>query len=127
MTMPPARKRKTTITSKQFAAHNPPEFRRQTQLRRTAVSKKLAAFALSFFASLLVISSAVAQTVDPSQFSDLHWRLVGPFRAGRSLSGTGVTGDPGTYYFGSVGGGVWKTTDAGMSWEPIFDKEPIAS
>src|SRR4029077_14866389 len=74
-----------------------------------------------------MVSAACAQTVDPSQFSDLHWRLGGAFRAGRSLSGTGITGDPSTYYFGSVGGGVWKTTDAGMSWDPIFDSQNIAS
>src|SRR3954469_24978636 len=106
MTMQRVRKRKTTITSKTIAALKPPEFRRQIQLRRTAVSKKYASLVTTFVVTLLaIISSACAQTVDPSQFSDLHWRLVGPFRAGRSLSCTGITGDPSTYYFGSVGGG----------------------
>ncbi len=88
------------------------------------MSKKHASLAISL---LILVSAALAQTVDPAQFSDLHWRMVGPFRGGRALSGTGVVGDPSTWYFGSVGGGVWKTTDAGMTWEPIFDKEPIAS
>ena len=83
--------------------------------------------ALLIFAILVSTSAALAQAVDPAQFSELHWRLVGPFRGGRSLSATGISGNPGTYYFGSVGGGVWKSTDAGMSWDPVFDKEPIAS
>ncbi len=60
-------------------------------------------------------------------FSGMKYRLIGPFRGGRSLAVTGVVGEPGVYYFGAVAGGVWKTVDAGVSWKPIFDKEPIAS
>ncbi|HEX3549746.1 MAG TPA: hypothetical protein VHT53_05190, partial [Candidatus Elarobacter sp.] len=65
--------------------------------------------------------------VDPSQFAALHWRNIGPFRGGRALAVSGVAGDPRTFYFGAVGGGVWKTTSAGAAWSPIFDKEPVAS
>ncbi len=57
----------------------------------------------------------------------LHWRLIGPFRAGRVLATAGVPGDPTTFYFGAVGGGVWKTVNAGVTWEPIFDDQSIAS
>ena len=60
-------------------------------------------------------------------FKAMKWRLIGPFRGGRVLAVTGVSGEPNIYYFGAVAGGVWKTTNGGVSWEPIFDKEPIAS
>ena len=53
--------------------------------------------------------------------------MIGPFRGGRVLAVTGVPGDPNTFYFGSVGGGVWKTTNAGVTWTPIFDSQHIAS
>src|SRR5262249_7986703 len=52
----------------------------------------------------------------------LTWRLVGPFRGGRSLAVSGVVGDAHTYYFGGVAGGVWKTTDGGLTWRPMTDK-----
>ncbi len=52
----------------------------------------------------------------------LTWRLIGPFRGGRVLAVSGVVGDTRTYYFGGVGGGVWKTTDGGLTWRPMTDK-----
>src|SRR5438477_5022472 len=52
----------------------------------------------------------------------LTWRLIGPFRGGRVLAVSGVVGDPHTYYFGGVGGGVWKTSDGGLTWRPVTDK-----
>ena len=76
---------------------------------------------------LLFVLPATAQTVAPQLFSDLQWRLIGPFRAGRSVAVSGVPGDGATSYFGSVDGGVWKTTDAGTTWTPIFDQQPVAS
>ena len=60
-------------------------------------------------------------------FKGLTWRLVGPYRGGRVLAVSGVVGEPDTYYFGSVGGGVWKTTDGGISWTPMSDKEKFSS
>jgi len=70
---------------------------------------------------------ATAQSVSPELFSGLQWRLIGPFRGGRAVAVTGVPGDGTTFYFGSVDGGVWKTIDAGVTWTPIFDGQPIAS
>ena len=60
-------------------------------------------------------------------FKGLTWRLVGPFRGGRVLAVSGVVGEPNTYYFGGVGGGVWKTTDGGLNWIPMSDKEKFSS
>jgi len=57
----------------------------------------------------------------------MKWRLVGPFRGGRALTGVGVPSQPNVYYFGAVSGGVWKSTDGGNTWDPIFDKERISS
>lgn len=57
----------------------------------------------------------------------MKWRQVGPFRGGRALAIEGVPGEPGTYYFGAVAGGVWKTTDGGANWSPSWDKDAISS
>ena len=65
--------------------------------------------------------------VDPAIYSGLRWRSIGPFRGGRVNGVSGVPGQPNTFYFGSVGGGVWKTTNAGRTWNPVFDSQPIAS
>lgn len=65
--------------------------------------------------------------MDPSLFSGLHWRMIGPYRGGRSVSVSGVEGQPSLFYFGAVGGGVWKSGNAGETWEPIFDGQSIGS
>jgi hypothetical protein len=72
-------------------------------------------------------SPYTAKPMDQKLFQELRWRLIGPFRGGRTLAVTGVRGRPESYYFGSVGGGVWKTNDAGRTWHPIFDSQGIAS
>ena len=68
-----------------------------------------------------------AQQLDPSLYSDLRWRMIGPFRAGRVNAVSGVVGQPETYYFGSVGGGVWKSSNSGRTWTPVFDSTNVAS
>jgi photosystem II stability/assembly factor-like uncharacterized protein len=78
---------------------------------------------------LLVLLSAatIAQSVPSELFNGLKWRLIGPFRGGRVVAVAGVPGDSTTFYFGAVNGGVWKTTDAGTVWTPIFDSQPVGS
>ncbi|HMD75107.1 MAG TPA: hypothetical protein VKG05_14690 [Steroidobacteraceae bacterium] len=58
---------------------------------------------------------------------DLQWRLVGPFRGGRTRAVTGIPGSPGTFLVGAVNGGVWRTDDFGRSWVPLFDAQPTQS
>src|ERR1044071_6199722 len=65
-------------------------------------------------------------SVDEKLFNGIRWRQIGPFRGGRVLAVTGVPGEPNVFYFGAASGGVWKTSDAGANWQPLFDKQPIA-
>jgi photosystem II stability/assembly factor-like uncharacterized protein len=65
--------------------------------------------------------------MNPSLYSGLKWRMLGPFRGGRVDAVSGVPGRPNEFYFGAVNGGVWKTIDAGRIWFPIFDSQPVAS
>src|SRR5881227_2633373 len=81
-----------------------------------------------FIVGLLALAPIViAQQYDTSLYSGLHWRMIGPFRAGRENAVSGVVGQPDTFYFGSVGGGVWKTTNSGRTWNPVFDSASSAS
>ncbi len=70
---------------------------------------------------------ASAQTYDANVFAGLQWRNIGPLRAGRAITVTGVPGQPDKFYFGAVGGGVWETDNAGRTWRPIGDSLPVAS
>jgi photosystem II stability/assembly factor-like uncharacterized protein len=85
------------------------------------------------FVSVALILAAIssvrvsAQQVDANLYSGLRWRMIGPFRGGRSNAVAGIPSLPNVYYFGAVGGGVWKSTNGGETWEPIFDSQPIAS
>ena len=85
------------------------------------------AFAQNSGASPTVADSRASGAVDPSLYSAMRWRLIGPHRAGRVSAVAGIPGDPSTYYMGTPGGGVWKTTDGGEVWKPIFDSERVAS
>jgi photosystem II stability/assembly factor-like uncharacterized protein len=125
-------------------------FRRNTSLARLVLVSVLSVpFAVFAFAqakperqSKADKSAAAAQSAQPAAttsdsdaesskpeekaFKGMHYRLIGPFRGGRSLTAAGIPGDPTTYYFGSTGGGVWKSTDGAMTWTSVFDKEGTA-
>jgi photosystem II stability/assembly factor-like uncharacterized protein len=70
---------------------------------------------------------ALAQQIPPELFSKLHWRLIGPFRGGRITAVTGIPANTAVYYAGTPGGGIFKTTDSGQTWTPIFDAAQVAS
>ncbi|HEY0784510.1 MAG TPA: hypothetical protein VGD62_01485 [Acidobacteriaceae bacterium] len=82
---------------------------------------------LALYALLLCGATTAAQAVSPQLYSGLAWRLLGPFRAGRVVAVSGIPGSDASFFFGSVDGGVWKTTDAGTVWEPLFDQQHVAS
>ncbi len=73
-------------------------------------------------AAVAIIETASAQSVfDTTAFNALHWREIGPFRGGRSVAVAGSASRPGEYYMGTTGGGVYKTTDGGLSWKAVSD------
>ena len=74
-------------------------------------------------------ANAESEATRPEEkpFKGMQYRLIGPFRGGRSLTAAGIPGDPTTYYFGATGGGVWKSIDGAMTWSPTFDKEGTSS
>ena len=94
--------------------------------------RRFSYFVVGTFIGLIILGAiaprrASAQQINENLYSGMHWRLIGPFRGGRAVAVTGVPGQPDVFYFGSVGGGVWKTTNAGLTWKPVFDSEHIAS
>ena len=97
-------------------------------------------------AALTFISPALRGLIDSAAFAEsnglvranapldlsaiatgMRWRMLGPFRGGRVAAASGVNGRPNEFYFGAVNGGVWKTTDGGRVWQPVFDSQPVAS
>jgi hypothetical protein len=85
-------------------------------------------FLVSMLSLVMVsLTPAAVAAVPETSYSELDWRLVGPHRAGWATAVAGLPDDPATYYFGGADGGVWKTTDAGSTWQPLFDRQGSAS
>src|SRR4051812_31225812 len=74
-----------------------------------------------------VLPAQAAELPGPALYAGLRWRMIGPFRGGRTVGAAGVPGRPNVFYIGVNNGGVWKTTDAGRVWTPIFDDQPTGS
>ena len=84
---------------------------------------RLSLFSKSVFVALFLLGavSALAQSVDPKLYEGMRWREIGPFRGGRSNAVSGVKGRPNEYYMGTCGGGLWKTSNAGVDWTCVSD------
>jgi len=91
--------------------------------------KKQVLTALSFaILSVITFTSQLpAQQLDTSILKEMKWRNVGPFRGGRTRAICGVPSQPNVFYIGAVNGGLWKTTDYGRTWQPLFDQQPTGS
>jgi hypothetical protein len=94
---------------------------------------RVASSSTCFRVALTVLSPAVAaqvsfaQTLDPRLYSGMHWRQIGPPRAGRARALSGVASQPNVFYIGFDNGGLWRSTDFGSTWVPLFDKQPTGS
>ena len=84
-------------------------------------------FYFALAVSVLFISLLQAQPFDANFFNAMQWRMIGPHRGGRTVGAVGVPQQPNTFYIGVNNGGVWKTTDYGRTWFPIFDDQPTGS
>src|SRR5947209_4181566 len=85
------------------------------------------AFCLLSFCLILISTLATAQQLDSEEEGQFRFRFVGPKAGNRVSAIAGIPGDASTYYAGAASGGVWKSTDGGNVWKPIFDKQPAAA
>ncbi len=75
----------------------------------------------------LLVPLLAAQNFGPTLYSGLRWRMIGPFRGGRTVAAAGIPDQPNVFFIGVNNGGVWKTDDYGRTWNPIFDDQPTGS
>ena len=79
------------------------------------------------FLLLLTLALPLAAQIDPGMYGEMRWRMIGPFRGGRTVAGVGIARQPNVFYIGVNNGGVWRTNDYGRIWTPIFDDQPSGS
>ncbi|HTC77029.1 MAG TPA: hypothetical protein VK657_00365, partial [Terriglobales bacterium] len=76
---------------------------------------------------IIFFCGIAAAQFNPNLFQEMRWRMISPFRGGRTVAAAGIPAQPNVFYVGVNNGGVWKTTDFGQTWSPIFDNQPTQS
>jgi photosystem II stability/assembly factor-like uncharacterized protein len=82
---------------------------------------------LLVFLTIVITQFVQAQQFSSDMYKDMRWRMIGPFRAGRTVGATGIPGHQNVFYIGVNNGGVWRSSDFGHTWVPIFDDQPTGS